>query len=133
MKQLNIYDLHNTVNRKTNLRNSVYEKVLVKVHNKIKRASENEQYECTYDTPEYIIGLPLYNINNCIEFIIEKLKENGFDVEHIFPKTLKVSWYPAEIKQIQHTNDNNNENIDSLYLNYIPYKNNKGKFVLNVD
>jgi 7-keto-8-aminopelargonate synthetase-like enzyme len=133
MKQLNIYDLHNTVNKKTNLRNSVYEKVLVKVHNKIKRASENEKYECIYDTPEYIIGLPLYNINNCMEFVIEKLKENGFDVEHIFPKTLKVSWYPAERKQIKDTNDNNNENIDSLYLNYIPYKNNKGKFVLNVD
>lgn len=152
MKQINIFELQNSINKKENLRISTYEKILERCHQKIKNAASNEQYFVIYDVPHYIVGLPLYNLNNCIEFIITQLKENGFKVEHKLPKFLVVSWYPTQsTNTITYNNQNNpNNNINDipsyqqnnnsspidkthLYLNYIPYKNDKGKFVLNVD
>lgn len=129
MKQLNIFELRNNIQRKKNLRIEIFEKILLKAHAKILRASENEKFECTFDTPIYVAGLPLYNINNCIDFIINKLEENGFKVVYQFPKTLTISWYPPE----QMKDTGNKTNDESLYLNYVPYKNTQGKFVLNVD
>jgi hypothetical protein len=152
MKQINIFELQNSINKKENLRISTYEKILERCHQKIKNAASNEQYFVIYDVPHYIVGLPLYNLNNCIEFLITQLKENGFKVEHKLPKFLVVSWYPTQsTNTITYNNQNNpNNNINDipsyqqnnnsspidknqLYLNYIPYKNDKGKFVLNVD
>lgn len=154
MKQINIFELQNSINKKENLRISTYEKILERCHQKIKNAASNEQYFVIYDVPHYIVGLPLYNLNNCIEYLITQLKENGFKVEHRLPKFLIVSWYPTQsTNSITYTNLNpnttpNNDSIPSyhqnndtsssidrnqLYLNYIPYKNDKGKFVLNVD
>lgn len=149
MKQINIFELQNSINKKENLRISTYEKILERCHQKIKNAASNEQYFVIYDVPHYIVGLPLYNLNNCIEFLITQLKENGFKVEHKLPKFLVVSWYPTQsTNTITYNNQsnpnnndipsyqqNNNSPIDKnqLYLNYIPYKNDKGKFVLNVD
>jgi hypothetical protein len=154
MKQINIYELQNSINKKENIRISIYQKILERCHQKIKNAASNEQYFVIYDVPHYIVGLPLYNLNNCIEYLISQLKENGFTIEHKLPKFLIISWYPSKTTNsithsITHTNHQNNDVIPSyqqsanqnstsidrnqLYLNYIPYQNDKGKFVLNVD
>lgn len=132
MKQLNIFELQNSINRKKEHRNSIYERVLNKCHIKIKTAANKELYETYFDVPNYVVGLPLYNINNCLNFIIEQLQSNGFKVIYNFPKLLHISWFPTN-------QDNSNSNVEvndessQLFLNYIPYKNDKGKFVLNID
>lgn len=162
MKQLNIFELQTSINKKKQNRISVYEEVLGKCHAKIQVAAHKEFYECIYDVPNYVVGLPLYNITECINHLIEQLKHNGFSVTYFFPKTLYISWRPKSALAIEHTNtdlptrnapgagphrqprpetltdiskiqSNYQEPDDSMLLNYIPYKNDKGKFVLNVD
>jgi hypothetical protein len=130
MKQLNIFELHNSINKKKNLRQTIYHKILEKCHIKIKASAGKEFYECNYDVPHYVVGLPLFNINECIDYLINKLKDNGFKVDYFFPKTLHISWFPVSEIKNEETNRNDSS---SMLMNYIPYKNEKGKFTLNVD
>lgn len=132
MKQLNIFELQSSINKKKQNRNNIYENVLEKCHIKIKTAANKEQYECIYDVPQYIVGLPLYNINECIDFMVRQLNDNGFKVTYHFPKMLYISWFPPSkdettVAQIEMKED------PALLMHYIPYKNDKGKFILNVD
>jgi hypothetical protein len=128
MNQLNIFELQNSVHRKKEIRISVFQSILVKCHTKITEAAKNELYLCHYHVPEYVMGLPLYNISDCTKYIMTQLQENGFTVEHVYHKCLIISWFPTNtIGEEIEDKDN------SLYLNYIPYKNTKGKFILNVD
>ena len=99
MKQLNIFELQNSINKKKQNRTQIYENVLYKCHMKIKTAAKQEKYDCIYDVPQYIVGLPLYNINECMDYIINQLNDNGFNVKYYFPKFLHISWYPPKEKK----------------------------------
>ena len=39
-----------------------------------------------------IIGVPRYDQAACVAYLIDKLKENGFNVRYIHPNTLFISW-----------------------------------------
>ena len=49
-----------------------------------------------------IIGVPKYDNNECIAYIINKLKENGFVVRYTHPNMLFISWkhwVPSYVRQ----------------------------------
>lgn len=71
-----------------------YNKILNRVHNKIKYTSRqliNDEC-CWFVIPEFIIGIPKYNQNDCIAYVIHNLRENGFIVKYIHPSLLFISW-----------------------------------------
>tara|TARA_B100001769_G_scaffold271448_2_gene264234 strand:+ start:725 stop:1339 length:615 start_codon:yes stop_codon:yes gene_type:complete len=71
-----------------------YNKILARVHNKIKYASKNLVNEqCIwYIMPEMLIGIPKYDYKDCTAYIIEKLRDNGFIVRYTHPNLLFISW-----------------------------------------
>ena len=72
----------------------LFNKILNRIHIRIKKTSSqklNEQF-CWYIVPEIIIGVPKYDQAACIAYIIDKLKDNGFNVRYIHPNTLFISW-----------------------------------------
>ena len=120
MKQLNILELHKNINEKANKRKQYFTTVLEKCHSKIRRASEKELYECIYDVPEFVVGLPVYKITDCIIFLFENLKENGFNVKYHYPKFLYISWKPVNVdKYILDKNTINVNNYDELLFNTV--------------
>tara|TARA_B100001175_G_scaffold231211_1_gene197753 strand:+ start:2639 stop:3244 length:606 start_codon:yes stop_codon:yes gene_type:complete len=71
-----------------------YNKILVRIHNKIKYVSKqliNEQC-CWYIVPEMMIGIPKYNHKDCTAYVIQKLRENGFIVRYTHPNLLFICW-----------------------------------------
>ena len=71
-----------------------YNKILVRIHNKIKYVSKqliNDQC-CWYLVPEMMIGIPKYDHKDCTAFVIEKLRTNGFIVRYTHPNLLFISW-----------------------------------------
>ena len=71
-----------------------YNKILVRIHNKIKYVSRqliNEQC-CWYVMPEMMIGIPKYDYKDCTAYVMEKLRENGFVVRYTHPNLLFISW-----------------------------------------
>ena len=73
---------------------STYNKILNRIHNKIKTLSRqhvNDQH-CWYTIPEMIIGIPRYDHGACTAYIIDKLRDNGFVVHYTHPNLLFISW-----------------------------------------
>jgi hypothetical protein len=71
-----------------------YNKILVRIHNKIKYISNqlvNEQC-CWYIMPEMMIGIPKYDVKDCTAYVIEKLRDNGFVIRYTHPNLLFISW-----------------------------------------
>lgn len=73
---------------------NVYRRILSRVHTKIKLTArqKNDTGFMFYLVPEFIFGVPKYNINTCISYIIQKLEENGFLVKYTHPNLLFISW-----------------------------------------
>lgn len=71
-----------------------YNKILDRVHNKIKQTSRQKTMNecCWFIVPEIILGIPKYNVADCIAYIIYELKENGFNVTYTHPNLLFISW-----------------------------------------
>ena len=71
-----------------------YNKILGRIHNKIKHVSKNIVNEncCWYVMPEVIIGIPMYDYRDCTAYVIEKLRENKFVVRYTHPNLLFISW-----------------------------------------
>jgi hypothetical protein len=99
MKRINILDLHRTINEKKEKRIKCFEKVLEMTHNKIKKSSEMKQVRCMYIVPTFIFGYPLFDINECLGYVIKELKANGFIVTYLFPNKLYISWDLTEIDE----------------------------------
>jgi hypothetical protein len=79
------YDLHKL---------ELYNKILNRIHVKIKTISRqkiDEQY-CWFVVPEVIIGVPKYDQGDCIGYLFQKLKDNGFAVKYYHPNTLFICW-----------------------------------------
>jgi hypothetical protein len=148
MKKLNIYELHDEINKKKEKRSRSFDKVLEICHQKVINASKKELVKVFFDVPEFVIGLPVYDLSECIRYIVKSLEENGFLVQYFFPKLLYISWDFNEIngkdqinKRIPFDNkphtyiQNNNANklimkpSTSKQLEHRP----NGKFVLNID
>jgi hypothetical protein len=79
------YDLHKL---------DLYNKILNRIHVKIKTISRqkiDEQF-CWFVVPEVIIGVPKYDQGDCIGYLFNKLKDNGFAVKYYHPNTLFICW-----------------------------------------
>tara|TARA_Y100001970_G_scaffold293791_2_gene443255 strand:+ start:8183 stop:8602 length:420 start_codon:yes stop_codon:yes gene_type:complete len=73
-----------------------YKKVLDKCYNRIKFISKRKEMFCFYVVPNYILGEPLYDINTCIIYVMEKLINSGFHVKYTHPNLLFISWNNEE-------------------------------------
>ena len=95
--KINIYDLYRNIDEVKQKKNVSYNEVLILIHERIKKASLKEKYKIVYEVPEYLFGVPSYNLNKCLAYIMKELRTNGFLVKYYFPKILYISWDPVEI------------------------------------
>ena len=53
--------------------------------------------------PEFILGVPRYNMVECTSYVLEKLIDNGFQVKYTHPNFLFISWqhYIPDYQRIQ--------------------------------
>ena len=73
---------------------NTYNKILTRIHNKIKYTSKQTITEkfCWYVIPEVVLGVPKFDHTSCTAYIIHKLRENGFIVKYTHPNLLFISW-----------------------------------------
>jgi hypothetical protein len=92
--QLNIDDLYETKKKNDLNKLEIYNKLLSKIHIKIKTASRqrNSDNFCSFVMPEMLIGYPNYNLSECLVFIVDSLETNGFLTRYIHPNLLFISW-----------------------------------------
>ena len=92
MSSLNINNLYETMYERNLKRYEKFDGILLKIHNRIKYNAGKEKTYCFFQIPEFIIGTPLYNINDLKLYIIESLKKDGFQLMYIDPNWLFITW-----------------------------------------
>jgi hypothetical protein len=96
MSSLNINDLYGTIHEKNIKRLEHFDSILQKIHSRIRTNAGKEQTHCFYQVPEFIIGVPLYNVMDLRRYLINSLEKNGFKLLYMDPNWLFISW---EVKQ----------------------------------
>jgi hypothetical protein len=92
--KINIDDLYERQQKKDLKQVSIFNKILNRIHNKIKITSRSrigDKY-IWFTVPEYIFGEPVYQQADCIAYLVDKLEDNKFCVRYMHPNTLLVSW-----------------------------------------
>jgi hypothetical protein len=92
--RLNIDELYETKQKSDLQKVNIFNKLLEKIHYKIKIASrqrKNNEF-CYYVMPEVLIGYPNYNFEECLLYIISCLQGDGFLTKYIHPNLMLISW-----------------------------------------
>jgi hypothetical protein len=89
---VNAEDLVREQQEREHKRKKYFKKVYKLVEKRIVDSSKINLYQCYYDIPHFIINVPIYSINECREYIVSKLKSNGFKVNLISETTIIISW-----------------------------------------
>ena len=119
MSSLNIDTLFEASDNKHLNRLKLFDDILVRIHNRIKYHSKNKWFYCTFNIPEFIIGKPLYHIEDLKKYLMDSLKRDKFDVMYVHPNFLFISWETKKnkrtyknVKRIDNNNKNNFKKID---------------------
>ena len=105
MSQIDMKELHATINKQTLKRMELYDSILKKCHSRILYNSGLQRTYCFYQIPEFVIGTPLYDILELRNYIMNSLKTNGFEILYIEPNWLFIYWNVKGAKSlIKNTN-----------------------------
>lgn len=107
---LSVYDLYCT-RKKDNKRNQeTFDSILNKCCVVIKKANNLGENMCIYEIPTFILGKPTYDLNNCVRYIIKKLKKNDFNIMLVSNNIILITWVFSQYK------NNNKSHINSYDL-----------------
>ena len=84
--------------KKTNKRHESFKTILEQCNKQIKKSIEIERNITFtfFEVPEFLIGYPLFDLNECIEYLLKALTTSGFVVKYFFPRIIFVSWGPQQ-------------------------------------
>jgi hypothetical protein len=119
-----VNDLHRKELERNENRKKIYNIVCEKCFKKIKDTSLTEEKVCFFRLPEYIPGLPIYNMTECVLFILDILKEKGFKARYVDPFMIFISWNIK--KSVPKIQDKRGSIIDDLNLKYRPIEHYSG-------
>jgi hypothetical protein len=96
MKYLTAADILKQQGVRQAKRYEAFEIILENVYKKIQKCIQvtRNVFSCFFEVPEFLIGYPLYDLNECIQYIVKILVTKGFAIQYIFPRILFVSWMP---------------------------------------
>jgi hypothetical protein len=93
-EKINLDDLYQRKNEVEQHRIKIYQKILTRVHVKIKVTSRTNIHNpfCFFVIPEFLVGVPRYDSATCTAYVIDKLIANGFQTKYTHPNLLFISW-----------------------------------------
>lgn len=93
-EKINIDELYEKKRQYDLSKLELFNKILNRVHVRIKTTSRQKIDEnfCWFIVPEIIIGVPKYDQAACIAYLMDKLKDNGFNIRYVHPNALFISW-----------------------------------------
>lgn len=140
MTTVNVKDIMATQKQRQQKRHEVFDQIMEKINRLIVKSIKvlRNNNSCVYEVPEFLIGSPLYELNECINYLIKKLTENGFYVRYFFPRVLYISWALSQ-ESVAHSPMTTKQSGDTKKLELArPTKlgrittKNTGKFILDL-
>lgn len=124
----NVNDLQKKAKEREQNRHKIYFKISKKCFEKIKEMSSNDQIYCFFKIPEYIPGYPLFNMTECVLYLLNLLKEKGFHSRYVEGYMLYISWniQKQEYKTLEDIKKPP-PTLENIHLKYKPIENNNFK------
>ena len=99
---LDISKLRIEVQHRENRKYKTFEKVLDICYQKIITTNKtSSECCCIFICPQVIFGLPLFNLIECIKFIMINLVDKGFETHLALPNQIFISWQNDSEKKAQ--------------------------------
>lgn len=118
---INIKEIQKIHNGKLINKLKYYEKILQKCFFKIRQSVFNEESFCVFTVQSYLKGFPIYNVKQCIFYIMNKLKKNGIDSKFIYPNIIFIQWkFKNTYQQIKDLQNKQYRNEETGRLEYKP-------------
>jgi hypothetical protein len=92
MDKVDINKLKKIYKSKVDLKYKAFDHILKMCHTKINTVGLNGINNCWFVIPKLVWGYSIYNLNECCNYIIDKLKEEGFNVEFFYPNVILIQW-----------------------------------------
>lgn len=87
-----LQDIYTNHIEREKYRMRIYEKILAKCYKKIKDMSIHEETFCFFQLPEYLPGHPIYNMTQCVQYILNSLHDKGFHARYVDPFMIFIKW-----------------------------------------
>ena len=71
---------------------ATYEKILERIHKRIKSMNRNKKLAMAYKVPVVILTEAAYKLKECIVYVMAKLRKQNFDIQFRNPNILIISW-----------------------------------------
>jgi Family of unknown function (DUF5759) len=128
------YDLSklysNNVNR-SQTKIKVYNEILRRIHSRIDlvvKHGHSSDTSCLFEVPPYLMGYPIYDMNETLDFLVSSLRQNGFYVQVTKETVLFISWEQKYIEPYIKANEPkqflqnilNQENSSNIYTTSTP-------------
>ena len=105
-------DIQKYYDEKQLKKKKTYNKIILRITRLMKETAENGKNMCMYVVPEIILGMPIYNMKECILYIQNILEQKGFQSAHAEPNIILIFW-KLENKLIKkEINDQSNFKIE---------------------
>ena len=114
---LDIKKLQNDVMERQLKKQKIYDGVYNILADKINKVNEkSDDCQFIYTVPTFVYGLPIFDYNGCLIYLINRLRKEKFNVRYIEPNKLYISWLEMPI---------GNNDIPSAkdFINAIPSNN----------
>ena len=85
-------DIQKYYDEKQLKKKKTYNKIILRIMRLMKETAENGKNMCMYVVPEIILGMPIYNMKECILYIQNTLEQKGFQSAHAEPNIILIFW-----------------------------------------
>lgn len=89
---ITIKDIQTIYDKKQTKKQEYYDKIMIKIIELMKKTAEEGKNMCMYVVPNIILGMPIYNINECMFYLLSNLKQNGFECTYALPNIIMIFW-----------------------------------------
>jgi len=75
---------------------TVYDRMKNRINNSVRVKAK----ECVYTIPEFIVGYPLIDVPKTMNYLVTKLKKEGFIAIQLTLLDIYITWDPEKIRQL---------------------------------
>ena len=104
---LRVSDLNKTSLKKANSNKQIYISLLEKCYSQIKQKNDNMCTNLIFTLPPFGLGLPLYNMDHAMLYIMRKLEKGGFYIRLLEQNKIYIDWNKNITKSVQPKKKNN--------------------------
>lgn len=99
---IKLQELYNLKKKRDNVKKVSYDKIIELCQRRIRNVASHGGQNTFYEIQGILIGYPLYNINECTEYVVDFFRRNGFLVQILPPPhvcVIYISWDPNDLKK----------------------------------